>query len=41
MKTKKMIIMEQTSEIENKNIVTMPLLGEPAPEFEAVTTHGI
>lgn len=33
--------MEQTSEIENKNIVTMPLLGEPAPEFEAVTTHGI
>ncbi len=36
-----MIIMEQTSEIENKNIVTMPLLGEPAPEFEAVTTHGI
>jgi len=40
-KIKKMIIMEQTSEIENKNIVTMPLLGEPAPEFEAVTTHGI
>ena len=36
-----MIIMEQTSEIENKNIITMPLLGEPAPEFEAVTTHGI
>ena len=41
MKIKKMIIMEQTSELENKNMVTMPLLGEPAPEFEAVTTHGI
>ena len=40
-KIKKMIIMEQTSELENNEIVTMPLLGEPAPEFEAVTTHGI
>ncbi|MHA1719703.1 MAG: peroxiredoxin [Promethearchaeota archaeon] len=33
--------MEQPTQMENKEVIKMPLLGEPAPDFEAVTTHGI
>lgn len=33
--------MEQPTENEYKNFVKMPLLGEPAPDFAAKTTHGM
>jgi peroxiredoxin (alkyl hydroperoxide reductase subunit C) len=32
--------MEHIQESQEVNIPTMPRLGEPAPQFEAVTTHG-
>lgn len=32
--------MEQTNEIQEKKIERMPRIGEPAPQFEAVTTQG-
>lgn len=32
--------MEQTNETQEKKFESLPRIGEPAPQFEAVTTHG-
>lgn len=32
--------MDSFSENENKEVVSLPRIGSPAPQFEAVTTHG-